>query len=439
MSARGFVISAMRSGEGKTVVTAGLIAALVARGHRVRAAKNGPDYIDPLFHKAASGAPSVNLDSWAMPPRLLDGLVQEAAVSSDLLVVEGALGLFDGVVGEAGRRGATADLAARFGLPVVLVADITGQSQTVAAVLRGMRDHEAGVRVAGVILNRVASERHRRLVADAIDAVGIPLLGAVPREAALGLPERHLGLVQADEHDDLAARITGIGETIARHVDLAAIEALAAPPRIALEGAAAGPALPPPGQRIALASDAAFSFLYPHVVAGWRQAGAEIHPFSPLDDEPPREDCDACWLPGGYPELHAARIAAATGFLDGLREFARTRPVHGECGGHMVLGRALVDAHGDAHEMAGLLSHTTSFATRRLHLGYRNARLAADHPLGGAGEQIRGHEFHYSTLAEPGADAPFARLSDARGDDLGPEGGRRGFVSGSYFHAIAGG
>lgn len=438
MSARGFVVSAMRSGEGKTVITAGLIAALAGRGHRVRAAKNGPDYIDPLFHQAASGAPSVNLDSWAMPPPLLDDLVGEAAGSSDLLVIEGALGLFDGVAAEPGQRGATADIAARFGLPVVLVADITGQSQTVAAVLRGMRDHEAGVRIAGVILNRVASERHQRLVADAIAAVGIPLLGAVPREAALGLPERHLGLVQAGEHDDLAERIAGIGDVIARHVDLGAIEALAVPPRIAT-AAAAGPALPPPGQRIALASDAAFSFLYPHVVAGWRHAGAEIHPFSPLADEPPREDCDACWLPGGYPELYAARIAAATGFLDGLREFARTRPVHGECGGHMVLGRALVDAHGDAHEMAGLLSHTTSFATRRLHLGYRSARLAADHPLGGAGGRIRGHEFHYSTLAEPGSDAPFARLSDARGEDLGPEGGRRGLVSGSYFHAIAGG
>ncbi|MCX5513087.1 cobyrinic acid a,c-diamide synthase [Kaistia algarum] len=436
MSARGVVLSAVRSSSGKTVVATGILAALARRGMRVRGAKSGPDYIDPAFHAAASGAPSFNLDSWAMAPPLLDGLLQLSSQDADLLLIEGALGLFDGVSGPPGRRGSTADLAARFRLPVILVHDVSGQSQTVAAILRGMMLHDPDVRVAGVILNRVGSERHRRLVEEAVGAIGLPVLGALPRQADLQLPERHLGLVQAGEDAAIGATIARIADSIERHCDLDAIAALALPPALA-DASPAAPALPPPGQRIALASDAAFSFLYPHVIAGWRAAGARLVPFSPLADEAPPSNCDACWLPGGYPELHAARIASAETFLGGLRRFAEARPVHGECGGHMVLGRALVDADGVRHTMAGLLDHVTSFAERRLHLGYRVATLSGDGILGQAGTILRGHEFHYSVLVERGGDAPFAFLQDARGEALGPEGGRRGLVSGSYFHAIA--
>ncbi|MQT13420.1 cobyrinic acid a,c-diamide synthase [Rhizobiales bacterium Sp-1] len=204
------------------------------------------------------------------------------------------------------------------------------------------------------------------------------------------------------------------------------------------EGVALLPALAirPPAQRIALARDAAFSFVYGHLIAGWRAAGAEIVPFSPLADEPPPEDCDLCWLPGGYPELHAGRLTAATRFRDGLRAFAATRPVHGECGGYMVLGQGLIDAGGARHEMAGLLGLETSFATRKLHLGYRRAVLAADGPLGVAGGALRGHEFHYASVVGTGGDAPFAAVSDANGTDLGPAGTRRGAVSGTFFHMI---
>ncbi|MCX5496657.1 cobyrinate a,c-diamide synthase [Kaistia dalseonensis] len=436
MSARGFILSAIRSGEGKTVLTTALLAALARRGHRVRSAKNGPDYVDPAFHSTASGQPSVNLDSWAMPPALLDALAADAAANADLFIVEGALGLFDGVGGPADARGATADIAVRLGLPVVLVLDVSGQSQTVAAILRGLAGHDPRIRVAGVILNRVASERHHRLIADAVAPIGLPILGSMPRDAALALPERHLGLVQAGEHPDPARLIAGLADQVERHVDIDALLALARPLAAATTGPE-GPALPPPGSRIALAADIAFSFIYPHVLAGWRQAGAEIVPFSPLADEAPPDDCDACWLPGGYPELHAGRLAAASRFMTGLRHFAQNRPVHGECGGHMVLGRVLIDAQGDAHPMAGLLGHSTSFATRRLHLGYRSATIANDSALGPAGTRIAGHEFHYSTLAEAGQDAPLATITDARGDPLGETGGVRGRVSGSYFHAIA--
>ncbi len=434
---RGLIVSAIRSGEGKTIVTTALMAALKRRGLRVTGAKNGPDYIDPAFHAAATGRPSLNLDSWAMPPALLSGLAARAGGDADILLIEGALGLFDGVSGPPGARGATADLAARLALPVVLVIDVSGQSQTVAALLRGLMQHDADVAIAGVILNRVASERHRLLIAEAVEPLGLPILGSLPRDAALALPERHLGLVQAGEQADLAARIAAAADLVARHVDLDGLLALARAPRLLAPADAPLPLLPPPGQRIALARDEAFSFLYPHLVEGWRAAGASIHPFSPLANEPPDAAADACWLPGGYPELHAGRLAAADAFLGGLRRFGRDRVVHGECGGHMVLGRALIDADGTAHAMAGLLDHVTSFAARRLSLGYRRAVLAADGALGHAGTRIAGHEFHYATILEPGSDAPFARIEDARGTLVGDGGGRRGLVSGSWFHAIA--
>jgi cobyrinic acid a,c-diamide synthase len=434
MTARGFIVSAPRSGAGKTTVTLGLIAALAGRGLAVRAAKSGPDYIDPAFHAAATGAPSCNLDSWAMPPALLDALVADAGRAADVLVIEGAMGLFDGVP-VPGRTGAAADLAVRFHLPVLLVLDVSGQSQSAAAIVRGFAAHDLAVRLAGVILNRVGSERHRRLVTDAIARVGVPVVGAVARNNTLTLPERHLGLVQAGEHADLAARLARLAEMAERQLDLDAILALASPLR--LHSADAQLALAPPGQRIALASDAAFSFVYAHVIGGWRRAGAEITTFSPLADEPPPETCDVCWLPGGYPELYADRLVAASGFRAGLARFAETRPVHGECGGYMVLGRSLEDAAGVTHPMAGLLGHATSFVKKRMQLGYREARLMATNPIGAAGEIVRGHEFHYATVVSPGDDAPLADLYDGQNRPLGPAGSRRGQVTGTFFHAIA--
>lgn len=432
------VIGAPRSGSGKSTLTLALLAAFRRRGLAVAAAKSGPDYIDPAFHAAACGHPSPNLDSWAMPPALLNAVAAEARRGRPLLLVESAMGLFDGAGPEPGRQGSAADLAARFGLPVLLLLDVSGQSQSAAAIAHGFATHRAGVRVGGVVLNRVASERHRRGAAEAIAAAGLPVLGALPREAAITLPERHLGLVQARELGELPALLARLADLAEARLDLDAILALATT-AAPLPAATAPhlPPLPPPGRRIALAEDDAFSFLYPHVLAGWRRAGAEIERFSPLADQPPPEGCDACWLPGGYPELHAGRLAAAGRFLEGLRRFARTRPVHGECGGYMVLGEGLEDAAGRRHAMAGLLGHATSFAARRMNLGYREARLLADGPLGAAGTRLRGHEFHYARLTEPGGDAPLAELADATGAPLGPGGGRRGLVSGSFFHAIA--
>ena len=443
MSARGLIIGAPRSGSGKTSVTIGLLRALKRRGLKTRGAKSGPDYIDPAFHEAATGLPGVNLDSWAMPPALVDALVAQAEGSADIVVVESAMGLFDGIPAPQGRSGAAADLARRYGLPVLLVLDVSGQSETAAAVAKGFQLYDPAVRIAGVILNRVGSDRHRKLAGDAIERLGLPVVGSIPRDPSMSMPERHLGLVQASEHADLDAHIDRLADIMERSLDVARIMEMAVAFGFPAPDTGHGRtnstiALHPPGQRIALARDAAFTFLYPHLLAQWRAAGAEIQAFSPLADEAPDERCDVCWLPGGYPELHAGRLAGAENFIAGMRSFAATRPVHGECGGFMVLGETLEDAGGITHRMLGLLGHSTSFAKRRMNLGYRQATLLADCPIGAAGTTVRGHEFHYARLIDAGSpDAPLAELADGQGTPLGAFGGRRGFVSGTFFHAIA--
>lgn len=433
--ARAIIVGAPRSGSGKTSVTIGLLRALQRRGVKVRGAKSGPDYIDPGFHAAATGEDGVNLDSWAMPPELLAALAAEQADGADAVVMESAMGLFDGIPAAPGRSGAAADMARLFGVPVLLVLDVSGQSQTAAAIAKGFASYDAGVKIAGVVLNRLGSERHRRLAGDAIQALGLPVVGAVMRDPTLTLPERHLGLVQAGEHADIDAHIERLADVMERSLDIGRVLELMTP--LAASGGDMSAALPPPGQRIALARDAAFSFVYPHVIRHWRRAGAEIVPFSPLADEAPDESCDVCWLPGGYPELHAGRLAAAAKFRAGMARFAAKKPVHGECGGFMVLGEGLVDAEGGRHRMLGLLGHATSFAKRKMNLGYRQARLQAASPLGPAGATVRGHEFHYAQVIEPGADEPLAEIADGQGNPLGPTGGRRGAVSGTFFHAIA--
>ena len=430
------MIAAPRSGSGKTTATLGLLRAFKRRGVDVVGLKSGPDYIDPAFHAAACGREGVNLDSWAMAPNLLAALAAQTVNESTLALCEASMGLFDGVPAERGRTGASADVAASLGMPVLLVIDVTGQAQSAAAIVKGCAAYDERLKVPGVIVNRVASERHRRLVVEAIEAMGVPVVGALPRNDTIALPERHLGLVQAGETEALDARLDAITDFIEAHADCDRVLALAADLSLASSSAARA-AVRPPGRRIALARDAAFSFIYPHLVQGWRAAGAEIVPFSPLADEPPPSDCDVCWLPGGYPELHAGRLAAAERFRDGLRRFAETRPVHGECGGYMALGESLIDASGVAHPMAGLLGVETSFEKRRMTLGYREARIASDCALGTAGMVLRGHEFHYATIVASGADDPFAFVRDVYGAPEAPSGSRRGRVTGSFFHVIA--
>lgn len=436
--APGLIIAAPSSGSGKTVLTLALLRALAREGLRVGSAKCGPDYIDPAFHAAATGRPCLSLDTWAMRPASLSALIER--LDGDLTVVEGVMGLFDGApVFDPAADGSTASLAALTGWPVVLVLDVTGQAASAAAVARGFATHRPDVQIGGIVLNKVGGPRHEATLRAALARTlpDVPVLGAVPRETRLDLPHRHLGLIQAAEHGSLDRFLDAAADVAASHLDIAGLRALARLPD-PLPAPAIQPLLAPPGQRVALARDVAFAFAYPAQIETWRRAGAEILPFSPLADEAPDSAADAVWLPGGYPELHAATLATNRRFLDGLRDAAgRTVRIHGECGGYMILGDGLTDAQGIRHTMAGLLPLESSFAKRRLHLGYRRAVAAVDGPWGPAGTIVRGHEFHYASVlsGEPDA-APAFHASDALGHDLGAVGLARGSVSGTFLHTI---
>lgn len=432
---RAVLIAAPSSGSGKTVFTLGLLRHLNRSGVRAASAKAGPDYIDPAFHAAATAKPCFNLDSWAMGADLTRAAAAHAAGDADVLVCEGVMGLFDGATVS---EGSSADLAALNDWPVVLVVDAGAQGASAAAVVQGFVRFRDDVRVAGVVFNKVGPGRHEDILREACARAvpDVPVLGCVPRIHDLVVPSRHLGLVQAVEHPDLAAFLDRAADLVAAHVDVDALMALAG--SVAPSDDTARP-LPPLGQRIAVARDAAFAFAYPLVLDGWRQAGAEISFFSPLADEAPDRNADAVYLPGGYPELHAGTLAANGGFLGGLRgAAARDIRVFGECGGYMVLGDTLIDADGTAHAMAGLLGLETSFAQRKLHLGYRQAATVGGSPLGAPGLEFRGHEFHYATVTGEVGN-PLFSCRDAQGTEKGVMGLCSGTVAGSFVHLIAGG
>ena len=431
--APGIIIAAPASGQGKTVITLGIIRALKNYGLSVAAAKAGPDYIDPAYHAAAGGDPCFNLDPWAMRLDTFVGAAGRLGAESSIIVCEGAMGLFDGA---ADGRGSTADISAITGWPVVLVVDVRGQGASVAALLRGFASHRRDLDLAGVILNRVGSARHADILTGAIrdSGLNLPVLGCLPRDAALELPDRHLGLVQASEHPALDDFLEGAAAIVRKSIDLKAFRRLA---RRAPAGRAELAPLAPIGQRIAIARDEAFAFSYASVLEGWRAAGAELSFFSPLADEAPVDGADAVYLPGGYPELHAGRIAGNKRFMDGLRAAAaRDAAIYGECGGYMVLGHVLTDADGASHAMAGLLPLETSFADRRRHLGYRVATAAGDSALGPRGAVFAGHEFHYATIAAEGPADPLFSVTDALDADLGHAGLIAGRVAGSFIHLI---
>lgn len=441
----GMVIAAPASGSGKTTLTLGLLRHLAKAGRRVASAKAGPDYIDPAFHAAATGRPCLNLDAWAMRGATLAAAAQSLCDSADLVVCEGVMGLFDGaIVADGANDGSTAALARCTGWPVVLVVDAGAQAASAAAVVKGFHDFREGIAVAACVFNRVGGARHAKILIDACRRAlpEVPVLGCLPRADGLALPERHLGLVQAAEHPDLENFLDAAAALVAEHLDVAALVELARPLAVAgRKNAPVTPSIPSPipplGRRIAVAQDNAFRFSYPLVIDGWRAAGAEVVPFSPLADQPPDAATDAVYLPGGYPELAAGRLAAAGNFLAGLRAAAaRNAAVYGECGGYMVLGRGLVDAEGHRHAMAGLLALETSFARPRLHLGYRRAKLLDAGPLGAVGARYRGHEFHYAETASEGPGEPLFETADAESASLGAAGLKTGNVMGSFIHLI---
>lgn len=426
----GLMIAAPQSGSGKTTVTLGLLRALKRRGVSLAPGKAGPDYIDPAFHAAASGATCLNYDPWAMRSDLLLANASLQSQGGRMLVIEAMMGLFDGA---ADGSGSAADLAGLLGLPVVLVIDCSSMSHSVAALARGFANFHPDILIPGVILNRVASARHEGMLRQALENARIDVLGALPNDEKLVTPQRHLGLVQAGENAKLATLIDAAADLIEARVDIDKLIKLA-------KRAVSSPApanirrLPPPGQRIAVARDIAFAFAYEHMLLGWQRRGAEISFFSPLADEAPDDDCDAVILPGGYPELHAGAISGAARFKSGTHSaIGRGIPVYGECGGYMVLGDGLIDAEGTRHEMLGALPLVTSFADKKRHLGYRQLT-----PLPGFfwPMELSAHEFHYATTVSEGEADRLFSARDALGADQGEVGLKRGNVAGSFMHVI---
>jgi cobyrinic acid a,c-diamide synthase len=431
----GIVLAAPASGSGKTLITAALCRIARDRGMRVAPFKAGPDFIDPEFLAAAAGAAVANLDLWAMRQATIAGLLARAN-GADLCICEGAMGLFDGAPDAENRaQGTVADLAVATGWPVVLLVDVRGQGASAAATVRGFATHRPDLQLAGVIFNRVASLRHEAMLRAAMLAAlpGLLVLGAIRRDAAFELPSRHLGLVQAIEQPSLDPFLARAARLVAGSLDCEGLFALARPGH--MTGLADPAGIGPLGQRIALARDAAFAFAYPWQLESWRAAGAQILPFSPLADEAPDRHADAVYLPGGYPELHAGKLAGNARFLDGLRAAERHgATIYGECGGYMVLGARLVDASGGGHAMAHLLPLVTRMG-QTPRLGYRRLTLAEAGPLGPAGARFRGHEFHYAEALEESVN-PLFQAEDSRGMGIGPSGLRRGRVIGSFMHLI---
>lgn len=423
---KGFIVTAPNSGSGKTIVTLGLIAALRASGLKVVASKTGPDYIDTSFHSHASGAKANNLDPWAMNKMRLRALANAHAADADMLVVEGVMGLFDGA---ANGVGSTADLAEILDLPVLLVVDAARQSQSIAALVFGFANWRSKVRLAGIILNNVASQKHEKILRDALSALDVPIVGVIARDKKMVLPSRHLGLVLPEEIEGLEGFVEQTAETIATQCDLQTIQSIAG----GVPCLNSAERLAPLGQHVAIAKDAAFAFIYQHWLDDWRAAGAEVSFFSPLENEAPNEMADAVFLPGGYPELHGARLAQADKFMAGLQDIkTRGGLIYGECGGYMVMGEALIDKDGVRHKMSGLLPHTTSIDQPRRVLGYRVLQHSSALPWP---EQLGGHEFHYSSSSNHNL-PPLFLAKDALGIDVAPMGAMDGNVMGSYAHVI---
>ncbi|MFP4147357.1 MAG: cobyrinate a,c-diamide synthase [Halorhodospira sp.] len=405
------MLAAPGSGQGKSMITAALARLHRNAGRRVRVFKHGPDYLDPMVQERASGAPVYQLHPWMTGDAECRHRLAAAAREADVVLVEGSMGLFDG-------DPSSADLAALAGLPVALVIDARAMAETFGAVVAGLARHRAEVSVIGAIANRVGSPGHARMLAGSLPE-GVAWLGAVPRDDAMHLPDRHLGLVQADEVADLDARLDAAAAVLAD----AGFGGL--PPAVTLE---ADPLPPPPqrlvGQRIGVARDAAFAFIYRANLELLEAMGAEVVPFSPLRDTalPP---CDALWLPGGYPELHAAALAANGGLRAAIHEHHQAgKPILAECGGLMYCAEVLVDGKGMAHPMLGLLPGRAEMAARLTGIGLQSLTR----PDG----ELRGHTFHHSRLETPLA--PAAYTTRRSGSPVEPV-YRVGSLTATYFHA----
>ena len=419
------VVAGTHSGVGKTTIASGLMAALARKGLRVAPFKVGPDFIDPSYHSLAAGRPGRNLDAFLSGPELVAPLFAHGSAGAEVAIIEGVMGLFDGK-GGAGEYASTAHVAKLLGAPVVLVVDASAMARSAAAIVHGYATFDPELNLAGVILNRVGSSTHERMLREAMAPIGIPVLGVVRRDAGIRTPDRHLGLVPvAERRDEARAALEAAGAMISRSCDLKGIL------RLARSASPLGtkpwnPEAPEPGPpvRVAVAAGPSFSFLYNENLELLRGAGAEVSFFDPTSVEDLPDAPDALYLGGGFPEAYAEALAANEALKERVRRFASEgRPIVAECGGLLYLVREL-----DGHPMCGVLEARARM-TDRLTLGYREARALSDSPLMEEGELARGHEFRYSVV-EPGAgESPAWELAGR---------GTEGFVSGgvhaSYLH-----
>ncbi|MFN8490423.1 MAG: cobyrinate a,c-diamide synthase [Caldilineaceae bacterium] len=432
------MLAAPMSGSGKTTIAAGLIAALAARRLRVAPFKVGPDYIDPSYHTLAAGLPAHNLDAWLLPPERISASFARRTQDADVAIIEGMMGLFDGFSG-TDDTGSAAHIAHLLGAPVILILDASAMARSAAAIVRGFRDFDPQVRIAGVILNRVGGAGHAQMVQTAIEsATGVPVVGYLTQDAALHLPERHLGLIPTAEPGRWQAWSELVRDRVAQTVQLDRLLAIAdsaGPMPTAQTADPFAQHTASPRAKLAIAHDEAFNFVYADNLDLLQAAGAELVEFSPLHDATLPVGAQGIYLCGGFPELYAAQLAANQSLLADLRK-AGTQglPIYAECGGLMLLTEAIVDGNGAVHRMAGLLPGR-SVMTPRLTIGYRTAQALQTNWLSQAGETIRGHEFHHSVWQDRLADLPFAYIlqADAYHHEE-QEGACLGNVVASYLH-----
>lgn len=400
---KGLLIAGTASSVGKTTVSLAILAALRRRGRRVQPFKGGPDFLDTGHHSRISGRTARNLDTWMISADANVDVMAQASRDADAILVEGMMGLFDGKSGDS-DAGSSAEIAKLLKLPVVLVLDAGKSARSLAAVVLGFESFDPDLSLAGIILNRVGSVSHYHLLESAIAAsCKTPILGWLPRDVAIGIPERHLGLHTAEEMTSdaaTAAQLKAFGDLAERYLDLDRLGAL----ECGLDLKREPPSSPEPTDctvRIGVARDRAFSFYYEDNLDLLREQGAQIVPFSPLDDSELPPELDALYLGGGYPELYAKQLSANGSMLESLKAFVATnRPVYAECGGMIYFSTRLATTDGITHAMAGVLPFAIEMTTRLVRFGYVTVELTCDSILGPRGTTMRGHSFHYSRIAD---------------------------------------